>query len=287
MTTSSCHRQPVRASLVVGAAYLAVRWALVGGGRDIAFLTSEGGLETPRRVVVNYAVLVLRFLGWNPFAQGADLAGSARLAALLVIVGLGRRFLGRAEVAPLSCVLGAALVAYVPIAAYVAYTDRFGYLAAVFLSSAVALLVDVAFSRRALISCAAALALVASSVVALAGHGRDWREAGAISEAALDTVLDECARPKPGSMLLFEGLPQRHRSAYVFITYFELALRTRYGRSDLRVARADDACARPEAGSAGAHAAAWRWDPRELRLRACTPSSACEAAPPEGLAGKR
>lgn len=267
----------VLVSLALTGVYLAIRWTLVDPGRDIALLTNEGVLEAPRRVVVNHAVLGLRFSGWNPFDRAPDVAGGARLAALLIILGLGGRSLRPREIGPLSCVLGAALVSYAPTAAYVAYTDRFAYLAAALLSLAVALLLDRVLSRRALVGWVATTALVASSGVALAGHGRDWHEAGEMSAAALDTVVGECPRPKAGAMLAFEGLPRRHRSAYVFITYFELALQARYDRSDLRILRDENACAQPEARSSAAHAAAWRWDPVALRLRACTPLDACEA----------
>jgi hypothetical protein len=266
----------VLASLAVGVGFLAARWALVGPGRDIAFLTSPNGPETPRRVVVNYAVLVLRFLGWNPFQPGMDMAASARAAALLVVIGCGGRFLARPAIGVLSRVAGAALVSYVPVAAYVAYTDRFAYPAAAFLSLAVALLLSALLSRRAVAGWAVTAALLVASGVDLVDRAREWDEAGQISAAALDTVLHDCRRPKPGSVLLFEGLPSRHRSAYLFITYFELALRNRYGRNDFGILGADDACTQADVQVPGPAAAAWRWDPIERRPRACTSLSACE-----------
>jgi hypothetical protein len=282
--TAARRAAPYAAAL---AAYLAVRWLAVSSPAGDFALHAPGaaGEDFARRAWTNVSAFATRLLGRG---VGLTIAQSRTFWVTSAVTAACAAAAWRSDRARRVMATGAAIVAcaFAPFVTYVGYTDRFAYLAA----AGFAMLVgagagelvgqhrlgtggaprqvrrgrfDTRGAARAL--CAGALAfmlLLLARQLRLAGA--QWFEAGALAQSIVDQLAALEPSPAPGAVLRVSDLPFSHGAAYVYITYFDEAVRRRYGRVDLRVVVSPPA---PPSAAAGPGAFVWRPATRTLDRR--------------------
>lgn len=228
--------------VLVLAVYFVLRWSLVSSPSGDFWLhlsQAEEDLAVPpllQRLGSNTSEFVQRLLG-----RGAGLgilqsrtfwATIALLAGLLGVARLGRPCARLA-------VLGVTIIAFgfVPFATYIGFADRFAYFASVgivFLLAVATRTVWIASRLGRIVAPVLIAVVIALWTRQLLLAGADWVEAGRIASELREQLVREFPDPPPGATLHLFGLPYTHGVAYVYITYFDLAMTTRYQRTDLR-----------------------------------------------------
>lgn len=222
-------------------AYLLLRWTVWSSPADDLWASSaavhEEGFAAPvlQRLVSNTSGWITR-LG----AAGIGVPAAASLT-FWVTVGLtvasAGPALGRSatrRVLALAWVCGG--LAFVPFATYTGYADRFAYFSSVAVCLTLALGAHVAARSTRLVRVVAAMVFAVMCLLwsrQLLLAQRDWVEAGRIAAAVQHEAVQTMPYPPQTAQLHFVGVPLAIRGAYVYITYFDLAIRQAYGRDDV------------------------------------------------------
>jgi hypothetical protein len=225
--------------------YLSMRWFVISGLEHdswaLSSAVSREGFAAPvsQRAWQNTMQFVTRILagGWNlqPWQSRTFLlSAAAALAAVMLAV---RHAANSRRLVVLASILG--LLAFAPYVTYTGYADRFAYLAAIGICLVLSAGVQVVVERGRRVEQAGAV-LVATALLGLwvrqlVMSERDWREAGEVA-AQITSQAAAIAPPlPPGAHLHVVGVPLNIRSAYVFITYFDLAMSQALARSDVTI----------------------------------------------------
>jgi hypothetical protein len=233
-------------------AYFVVRWSLVTSlDRDLLQLMRHQQelslIEAIRGIPGNTKMALLRISGVSVSPEGhIDVGASPILLAALCAVALqvaARRHLRDRTI--VGC-LTLSAVGFLPFASYVGYSDRF-----LFLASAGALLsavVGLDLTARAGSPVTRAILVLLTVSLALSWGAElrrlalDWVRAGETAARLLDGLVELEPQPPVGATIEVLGVPRFEGSAVVFLTYFERAVHSRYGRADITiVAHFDDA----------------------------------------------
>jgi hypothetical protein len=160
--------------------------------------------------------------------------------------------------------------AFAPYVTYTGFADRFAYLASIGLCLILAAGAHVIVDRWRWSELAFG-ALAATVLCGLWGRQllmseRDWQGAGAIAAAITSQAAAITPPPPTGANLHVIGVPLNLRGAYVFITYFDLAVSQALARTDLQISMNPDPSGRCEEPTVPP-SLCLRWDPDERVLR--------------------
>lgn len=232
--------------LVVLLAYFAFRWLwLTDFNADVVMAARSSrvivGVESiSHRLPHNALAFLSRLLAWPIASVGGAATGPAATpfnpagiwTTLLVIAAAITLWRAKALRAQGLFWLAFGMLAYLPVAAYAGFVDRFGYLSIAgltgFLATAASAFLASPKRWQRLAACLAVAALGLLWIRDLRAHGRDWMEAGDLARRIVDQTVQLLGTPTDEIEVHVLDLPQSHRSAWLFITYFPLAVHTRY-----------------------------------------------------------
>lgn len=174
---------------------------------------------------------------WSAPAFWATVA----LVALLLVATRRARKETTEGAAPMLAIAAVwSTVAFIPFLPLDGFTDRFAFLPTIGFATAAGVALDTGLSvaaprawRVALLTLS--LATAVTWATQLRSRADDWSRAGALAEVVLSESVRLWPNPPPAAVIHAFGIPNSYRSAAVFPTYFERALRQRYGRTDLLI----------------------------------------------------
>lgn len=248
--------------------YLVVRWTVFSHPERDAWALSSAvsneGFAAPvlRRATDNVQAFVARMLAAGvgvPPLQSRTFLVTSGLALGSVMVALWQRAAARVLLAVV--VAGAA---FVPFVTYTGYADRFAYFASAGLCLVLALGAERAWAigwpwtRTVLV--AALSVMLALWTRQLLLTQADWVQAGRVAAEVPAQARQLVPTPPPGAHLRVVGVPLGLGAAYVYITYFDLAMQQAYGRHDLTFSMSPDPTASCDQRSNPGPLVCLRWD---------------------------
>lgn len=254
--------------LLVWVIYFAWRWSAVSTPADDAWAHSSAvtleGLAAPvlERAVANARALAVRVLGAGvgvPPTQSLTFwTTTIAVAASVVLIVRERRL-----VPSLLASWSVAALAFGAFLTLIGYADRFAYFPSIAVCLTLGFGAHVAMAGDRWLRAAAAgtvvvLCLLWSRQLVLAE--RDWIEAGHVAAAIPAQAVRILPAPAHGAHVHVVGAPLNIRAAYVYITYFHLAMAQAYGRDDLTVTMNPDPRATCDAGEGQDADSCLRWD---------------------------
>ena len=239
--------------LLMLVAYLLFRTLVLHSNESSAVAASASLL------LANLTRLTERALACGPCALGGSPISSLTFWITLVTVIAAAAVLWRSSRRVLTFGVGLFVIAFLPFLTFPGFADRFAYLSLAGLTMVMgagiaSLLERLNFPRAKAqgdVSRAATLGYVSFLpplaggtllvlVVLLWGRqlrlaAQDWGEASAIASTIVKQTVKLLPNPPIGATLHFFRVPLAHKTAYVFITSFDVALRTAYQRKDINM----------------------------------------------------
>jgi hypothetical protein len=230
--------------------YIGMRWFVISGLEQdswaLSSAVSREGFAAPvlQRAWDNSTLGLSRVLGtgWSlsPWRSRTFLVTTAATVACGALAM--RHSVASRRVVVLALVI--AVCAFAPYVTYTGFADRFAYLASIGLCLVLAA-GSHALCERGRWGELACGALAAAVLVGLWGRQllmseRDWQKAGTIAAAITRQVAAITPPPPVGSHVHVIGVPLNFRGAYVFITYFDLAISQALARTDLQISMNPD-----------------------------------------------
>jgi hypothetical protein len=253
---------------ITWALYLIVRWTVFSNPERDAWALSSAvtneGFAAPvlRRATDNVHAFVARLLAAGvglPPLQSRTFVVTSSLAVGSVIVALRRGDAARVLLAVLVAAAG-----FVPFVTYTGYADRFAYFPSAGLCLVLALGAERAWasgwpSIRPVLAAALAIMLALWTRQLLLTQA-DWVQAGRVAAAIPAQARRLVPTPPPGAHVRVLGVPLGLGAAYVYITYFDLAMRQSYGRDDVTFSMSPDPTAVCDQESQPGPLVCLRWD---------------------------
>ena len=184
------------------------------------------------RIARNSLFAAVRLCAWPWFPRGSEITMdvTGALSTAVVVIAFVS-VVSKAATRRIGVYWSAfSVVWFLPVAAYIGFSDRLGYMSAAGVAALIAVFTTSRLLRGWPDACGWLLVVSMGLAWTLAqrGHASDWVRAGALAERIVADAVAREPGPTTPTELHFVNVPQRERSALVFLTYFPQALWSRY-----------------------------------------------------------